>query len=754
MATVESLDGTKVSLDKRLGKSSRWDYGLAHLKRTWRAESGAVVYDRPTLEKLLLMWREPALELALAYKFVPVINARRRWQCADREKAAFFKALFDPVMEKMILHMLTAFVCRYAGFSFRYKSGDPGMTGWGQPGVAPIVFDDVTVLSPSTISVEYDQDADRFEGINQGTEFIPAIYCLWYTHAAYRVFGNLYGWSDIEPAARSWFTKYLAYALFDRHVEDRVIPPVEIGYPSRMPDGSTRITDPDTAETMGLGDLARAIGEDIRSGEVVAMPTDRWESPSTGEQTGDPLWHIKYHEIPDSIDSLERVFRVADAEMFRSVHVAPAILLRMGEGWQSGRSVDSLVQVLYDATMSDVKEVDTNINVVAERLDDWNYPPDSPPCRMKTVGLSTKDQEALRNLAVVLANRPGGGGLDDVIDAARFWEELGVPIREEGYPRVEAGGPEEGFEARAVSLDHGLMETDKPGEKVAAKFKLLPVVVRDTVRLMDDHLRDFQLNLSERKVGLVEEITDEEWANAETTMLTFAAGRQILYAPADLQALERQMTPVQRLVFYRSYWDAGDWGDMAEQLHQDNLAVAQSSLQDLGQKLWGKDFTREVELTDPALLAEIRALSWDAASSVALTHNVEMARQVLKIGREAPRANRFVYAHRLKIWEAGRSAWKSAQIALREGVRTLQNVLGRFLSRNEGIEGQFEVVPETWAIPECKFDCQGAILGSPYPMSEWESIGPFPLHPNCPHHKELIQDTLSGVPDQEGAWLG
>ena len=745
MPMTEGVDKSKISLGTRKGRSSRVDYGLAWLKRTWRTEGGGLVAVRPTLNKLLLMWREPALTLALTYKFVPVLNARRRWTCADREKARFFKTLFDPILEETVLHMLTSYVTRFAGLSFSYKLGETSMAGW-ESSLSPIVFQGVRVLSPETIKVEYDKDADRFLGIRQSGELIPADYSLWYTHAAYRVFGNLYGWSDLEPADRSWFTKYLAYALFDRHIEDRVIPPLEVGYPSQLPEGSTMVTDPDTGETMSLGQLARALGEDVRAGDVMAMPTDRWET-ALGEQTDVPLWHLKYHEVPDSISSLKQVFDIADAEMFRSVHIPPSILLRMGEGWQSGKSVENLVQVLYDAALMDVKELDVHVNILAERLDRWNYPADSPPCRIQTVGLSTKDAEALRQIAVVLANRPGGGGLDDAMDAHRFWEELGVPVREEFSVGVEEG---EGLEASPVVVTHAATDAPASGEKVRAKFRLFHDLVREELVALDELLGRFQLDLSEEKMRAVEAITDAEWDNAATQL--FAAGRMVLYVPADLRALEAQMSPVQRLVFYRSVWDATDAAELADQVYASSLRAGGAEMTHLAGRLWGRD--ERIDLTDPVLLAELRAQAWGAAHGVALTHNVDLARQIMRIGRDVPTANRYVYAARLRIWETGRSIWKSAQVALAETSRAIESVLRRFLRRNEGVEGKFEVVPTDWAEPECRFDCRGAVEGGPYPLSEWDGVGPFPLHPNCPHRKVMIVGSLTNLPNVEEAWLG
>jgi hypothetical protein len=692
------------------------------------------------------MWREPAIILGMTYKFVPVLNARRRWVCLDRDKALFFKALFDPILERTVLHMLTAFVCRYAGFAFRYALGDEAMAGWNNP-YAPIVFEDVTVLSPSTIKPEIEDDV--FTGISQGGEIIPALYALWYTHNAYRVFGNLYGWSDIEPAARPWFSKYLAYALMDRHIEDRIIPPTEIGYPSQMADGSTSVIDPDEDEEMTLAELARAIGEDMRSGDVVAMPTDRWENPVTGEQAGEPLWHLKFHEIPDSLSSLKEVYTIADSEMFRSMQIPPSILLRMGEGWQSGASVENIVQALYDAAIIDIKEIDAHFNILAERMDRLNYPADSPPCRVKTIGLSGKDQQAIRQLAVVLANRPGGASLDEVIDGPRFWEELGVPVKEEGFPAIEV--PEEGLDVRPIAIDPVSLASDEsePGEKIVAKFAKLPRLVADDAEAMAVALERWHVDLSKAKAQAVEEITDEEWEKAEPALL---AARRLLYTPADLRAIEATMTPVQRLVFLRSAWGVEERGSLADAIHVDSLKAAESTLLDAGRKIWGDAFDRDVSLSDPGLLAEIKALSFDAASRVTMTHNYELARQIVQIGVDAPRANRFVYAKRLRDWEAGRAAWKGPQIALDRSVQTMDLVMDRFMRKNRGLEGQFAVEPGPWAVPLCDFDCSGAVQGGPYELSEWNAVDPFPRHNHCPHHKRLL--AVANPPEQSEAWLG
>jgi len=459
------------------------------------------------------------------------------------------------------------------------------------------------------------------------------------------------------------------------------------------------------------------------------------------------LWHLKYHEVPDSVTDLKQVFDIADGEMFRSVHIPPSILLRMGEGWQSGRSVENLVQVLYDAALMDVKELDAHVNILAERLDRWNYPSDTPPCRIKTVGLSTKDAEALRQIAVVLANRQGGGGLDDAMDAHRFWEELGVPVREEFGVGVAEG---EGLASSPVVVTHAVTDVPASGEKVRAKFRLFPELVREELVLLDELLGRFQLDLSEEKMRAVEAITDAEWNNAATQL--FAAGRMVLYVPADLRALEGQMTPVQRLVFYRSIWDATDAAELADRVYEGSLRAGGAEMTHLANRLWGRD--ERIDLSDPALLAELRAQSWGAAHGVALTHNVDLAKQIMKIGRHVPTANRYVYAARLRIWETGRSIWKSAQVALAETSRAIESVLRRFLRQNRDVEGRFEVLPTTWAEPECRFDCRGAVEGGPYPLSEWDGVGPFPLHPNCPHRKQVLAETLTNLPSVEEAWIG
>jgi hypothetical protein len=435
-----------------------------------------------------------------------------------------------------------------------------------------------------------------------------------------------------------------------------------------------------------------------------------------------------------------------DVEMFRCVHIAPSILLKMGEGWQSGKSVDNLVSVLWDVGLIDAAEIDQSLNILVKRLDEWNFPADSPPIRVETVGLSSKDKTALGQLAVVLANRPGGGGLDEVMDAPRFWEELGVPVKEEGSPVIELPTEEEMYQARRIGVS-----SPEVGEKVIAKFGDFPHRIATGIEATSDRMTTWLIAQGNKAASAVEAITDGEWARAEGGGATLFALK--LYGMGDLDPLLAEMTDVQKLVFYNSSWTGVEIGEWADRLYDESLRHAEASLLEAGYGIW-PNFDGVVELLDPGLLADLKARAWDAARDIAATHNVEMARQVLAIGKETPTANRFVYAKRLKEWASRRAQWKGPQIALSEASRAFENVIDRFLAKNRIFGGEFTVEPPTWAIPECKYDCKGYVLGSPYDMAEWENVGPFPLHPNCPHHKEIKWKSLLGVPDREEAWFG
>lgn len=147
---------------------------------------------------------------------------------------------------------------------------------------------------------------------------------------------------------------------------------------------------------------------------------------------------------------------------------------------------------------------------------------------------------------------------------------------------------------------------------------------------------------------------------------------------------------------------------------------------------------------------ELKALSEQSAEEaqgIADTYNRDLAFAILTIGQDAPRANRFVYASRLAVWDENRAAWKTRQIAeWTEG--TARTGAVRAFLKNNNLTGEARVVPETAAEPVC----EGWIKRGWVPVRELMADPP-PYHPNCPHSTE---SRLEKIPRAECAdlWRG
>ncbi len=146
-------------------------------------------------------------------------------------------------------------------------------------------------------------------------------------------------------------------------------------------------------------------------------------------------------------------------------------------------------------------------------------------------------------------------------------------------------------------------------------------------------------------------------------------------------------------------------------------------------------------------LTELKNIATEHAASIVRTHNADLAKQIINIRIENPRANRFYYAKRITEWERTRAAWKDKQIALMTVQTARQRGRDAFLLNNP-VTGKAYLEPKTAAEPEC----EKLVATSPHPLETAYNV-PMPLHLNCIHSWVIKYDRIPKG-ECELLWMG
>lgn len=120
------------------------------------------------------------------------------------------------------------------------------------------------------------------------------------------------------------------------------------------------------------------------------------------------------------------------------------------------------------------------------------------------------------------------------------------------------------------------------------------------------------------------------------------------------------------------------------------------------------------------------------AEMIASTYNRDLARVIDLIRVEVPTANRHTYAKHLREWEAGRSAWKTAQIALHTTMTARELALKSFVEHN-ALAPNMELMPRLAKEPICA----GWINRGRVPWSVAKA-NPSPYHIGCIHYWQPV----------------
>lgn len=125
---------------------------------------------------------------------------------------------------------------------------------------------------------------------------------------------------------------------------------------------------------------------------------------------------------------------------------------------------------------------------------------------------------------------------------------------------------------------------------------------------------------------------------------------------------------------------------------------------------------------------ELARMSKEDAESIARTFNRDVRRQIERIFKENPRANRNVYYKQLEAWAKARDSWKTQQIGLNVDSTARQFAQNRFYDENSIADSKYIFTGPPPTCKRCvKLFAAGAVDKS------FVRNHQAPVHLGCPH---------------------
>lgn len=193
-----------------------------------------------------------------------------------------------------------------------------------------------------------------------------------------------------------------------------------------------------------------------------------------------------------------------------------------------------------------------------------------------------------------------------------------------------------------------------------------------------------------------------------------------------------------------------DERELADDLFGRARDVYEETLDDL---IASVNRTGSGRLTDSGELSALKDHARQSAASIRATFNRDLLRALEHSVDEwvsnhdsTEGMNRAWLAKQVREWEAARSEWKSAQIAITEDTATIDRARAEFFARNP-MQGKARVLPDDAV---CAI-CQGYVARGWVSLAQSDAFT-LPVHPNCPHWVE-VEVTGEAPPDDE-LWRG
>jgi hypothetical protein len=328
---------------------------------------------------------------------------------------------------------------------------------WSEGGIQPIAFKTFQGLRPEGVEPVWDKGTGEFFGIeyaptgaNTGqatsggggsgasqtsggaggtnkeqTFKIDLPHSLWITNEKEQNFGSVFGYPRLGYAYSYWWSYWFRWAIADRAFERKADPSVIVYHP----DGE--FINSDTGERMSHSEYALAVGERIRSGGVIALPSTVYED-ANGRGTVRE-WEIDFTKDATNFQPFDDSFNYLDVQKLRALFIPEQAFLE-GKGGTSSRNVADTMGGAFVASQETLsKQISEHINRFV--LPQWlaaNYPEfvaDGGKVEIVIEGFGEEDTDFMLQVITLLGQQESGAReLGKLVDLRRILEDRNTPI--------------------------------------------------------------------------------------------------------------------------------------------------------------------------------------------------------------------------------------------------------------------------------------------------------------------------------------
>lgn len=400
---VRAPSGTRVETEEKGVSGKDPFHGDEYLKR-YAAYYGQWDPNGISITTMLKMLHHPAVALAKHVIGAPLVNAEWDIECGDEAKRRFMRAAVEKIYLKMMLFSLPAIPMGFAAWTKQWGQtllyDEKGNSAWPQElvdqEILPVVPIDLKQLDPLSVKPRVEQDS--FKGITQvGWGEIDPLYAMWVTHHRHEVWGNLWGWPLLSNVYPQWWSSGFRQGLLNRHIEDRVSPPLVVLFPPGY------VEDPVTGEKTYFRQAALDTGKAIRSGETVGIPSDQY-TDEQGRPVG-PKWDARFLQGGENVEAFIELDDAGDVRILMGMLIPPQALLQAKGGIGSQSVAEGMTEVFWLSQRIRKAELDQQFNdYVVEPIERLNWP-EGPRAKLVTKRFRREDQTLVLELMKILLNR-------------------------------------------------------------------------------------------------------------------------------------------------------------------------------------------------------------------------------------------------------------------------------------------------------------------------------------------------------------
>lgn len=424
--------------------------------------------ERIPMSRLKLMRRDPMLGFGLSFIKTPHVKAR--WFINAKDKNGP-NAQIAAHLDHDLRRIYPGFTLQYMNcldfgfqaiakrFEFRTPAGTfintDQETGeqteqpiWSEGNIQPLAWKPFVALPPETVNPMWEGTGD-FNGIdykpggqagapggvgasaagggnsNDKSFKIDLYHSLWVTNEKDQNFGSIFGYPRLGYAAQYWWSYWFRWAIADRAFERKGDPSVLVYHPEG------EMVDEQTGERMSYAEYALLMGERMRSGGVIALPSEVYED--TNGRGTIRQWEIDFTKESVNFDPFDKSFEYLDVGKLRALAIPEQAFLE-GKGGTSSRNVAAEMGDTFtesQAVLSEQKREHINRFMLPQWLA-VNYPDfvaNGGTAELIISGFADQDVQFTRDIVQLVGQQESGmQEILKLIDLKRVLEDAGTPL--------------------------------------------------------------------------------------------------------------------------------------------------------------------------------------------------------------------------------------------------------------------------------------------------------------------------------------